>query len=120
MSQITLYCKATVDQAMDAVASACKKEGFEIDEEKDTRMTIRKGSAVAAFFLGWWVKYVVADVKVKEDEEGEVKVSIEWTNAWWRFFVAMMQNPGVMKSYANAVERAVEKAGGEVLERKGG
>ena len=120
MPQITFFLKANTEDAMDAAATAAKKEGFDVVEEKDTRMTIRKGSAALAIFLGWWVKYVVAEVRVKEaDEEGEVKVTIEWTNAWWRFFVAMMQNPSVMKGYANAYERAVEKGGAEVLERKG-
>ena len=118
MPQIIIYAKATVDQAMDGVATACKKEDFVIDSEKDTSMVVRKGSAAAAFFLGWLVKYVVANIKVSEAEDGEVKIVIDYTNAWWRFFVAMMQNPAVMKSFANSVEAGVEKAGGEVTERK--
>jgi hypothetical protein len=116
--QIIIYAKATIDQAMDGVATACKKEDFVIDSEKDTSMTVRKGSAAAAFFLGWLVKYVVATIKVSEAEDGEVKIAIDWSNAWFRWFMAMMQNPGIMKTFANAVESGVEKAGGEVTERK--
>ena len=120
MPIITIFAKATVDQAMDALASAAKKQGFEIDDETDTRLAIRNGSVFMSIMFGIFVKYIKAEARVKEDDEGEVKVTLEWDNPWWRGLFGPAQNAGTMKAFANLFEDKLEGAGGEVLDRKGG
>ena len=48
-----MYIKGTTDQVMDALATTAKKEGFAIDEEKDTRMVVRKGSLFMSIIISW-------------------------------------------------------------------
>lgn len=113
-----MYIKATTDQVMDALASAAKKEGFAIDEEKDTRMTVRKGSLFMSILLGIFVAYAKADAKVTEADDDEVKLTIEWGNPWWQGIFGPMRTKNAMKGYADRFEKALEDAGGEVMDRK--
>lgn len=120
MPTITIFAKATVEQAMDALAASAKRHGFEIDDESDTRLALRQGTALMSFLFGIFVKYLKADARVKEDDEGEVKVTLEWDNPWWRGIFGPAQNASTMKVFANLFEEKLEDDGGEVLERKGG
>ena len=118
MPQITMYIKASTDQVMDALASAAKKEGFAIDEEKDTRMTVRKGSLFMSIMFGIFVVYAKADAKVSEADDGEVKMVLDWSNPWWQGIFGPMRTKNAMKGYADRFEKSVEDAGGEVVDRK--
>lgn len=118
MPQIVMYIKASTDQVMDSLASAAKKEGFAIDEEKDTRMVIRKGSLAMSILLGIFVAYVKTNAKVSEADDGEVKLVLEWSSPWWQGIFGPMRSKGAMKAYADRFEKVVEDAGGEVVDRK--
>ncbi len=118
MPSIIFFAKASDEQAMDALATAAKKEGFAIDEEQDTRMAVRKGTLLMSILFGIIVVYVKADIRVKDDEEGEVRVVIEWTNAWWLGFFGPMRAKTAMNGFADRFETALENDGGDVLERK--
>ena len=118
MPQITIFVKATDEQAMDALAAAAKKEGFAVEEEKATRMTVRKGSLAMSILLGIFVVYAKADVRVQDEDDGEVKVLIVWSNPWWQGFFGPMRTNTAMNGFADRFEKAVEKDGGEVLDRK--
>src|SRR4051794_30522255 len=113
-----MYIKASTDEVMDALASAAKKEGFAIDEEKDTRMTVRKGPLFMSIMFGIFVAYVKSDAKVSEADDGEVKLVLDWANPWWQGIFGPMRAKGAMKAYADLFERVVEDAGGEVVDRK--
>lgn len=119
MPQIAMYVKGTTDQVMDALASACKKEGFDVVEEKDTRMTVRKGNLFMSIMLGIFVVYVKGEARVKDEGEGEVKLILEWTGPWWQGIFGPMRAKNAMVAYANRVEKAIDGTGAEVLERKG-
>lgn len=118
MPQIVMYIKATTDQVMDSLASAAKKEGFAIDEEKDTKMTVRKGSLMMSILLGIFVAYVKAEAKVTEADDGEVKLVLEWSPPWWQGIFGPMRAKGAMKAFADSFEKVVEDEGGEVVDRK--
>jgi hypothetical protein len=113
-----MYVKSTTDQVMDSLAAAAKKEGFTIDEEKDTRMTVRKGSLFMSIMFGIFVAYAKADAKVSEADDGEVKLVLEWGNPWWQGVFGPMRAKNAMKGYADRFEKVVEDAGGEVVDRK--
>ncbi len=120
MPQTTLYVKATVEQVMDALASATKKEGFAIDEEKDTKMTVRKGSLFMSIILGIFVAYVKAEAKAKEADEGEVKFTFDWNGPWWQGIFGPMRARSAMKGLTDRLEKTLENDGHEVTERKDG
>lgn len=118
MPQIVMYIKGTTDQVMDALATAAKKEGFAIDEEKDTRMVVRKGSLFMSIMFGIFVAYAKADAKVTEADAGEQKLVLEWGSPWWQGIFGPMRARNAMKGYADRFEKAVEDAGAEVTDRK--
>ena len=113
-----MYIKGTTDQVMDALAAAAKKEGLTIDEEKDTRMTVRKGSLMMSIILGIFVAYAKAECKVTDADEGEQKLVIEWGNPWWQGIFGPMRAKSAMKAYADRFEKTVEDAGADVTDRK--
>ncbi len=118
MPQIVMYIKGTTDQVMDALASTAKKEGFAIDEEKDTRMTVRKGSLFMSIMFGIFVAYAKCEAKVSEADAGEQKLVLEWGNPWWQGIFGPMRARNAMKGYADRFEKVVEDAGAEVTDRK--
>src|SRR4051794_20402118 len=113
-----MYIKASTDEVMDALASAAKKEGFAIDEEKDTRMTVRKGSLFMSIMFGIFVAYVKSDAKVSEADDGEVKLVRDGANPWWQGIFGRMGGKGAMKPSAALFEKGVEAPGGEGVDRK--
>jgi hypothetical protein len=113
-----MYVKGTTDQVMDALAAAAKKESFAIDEEKSTRMVVRKGSLFMSIMFGIFVAYVKCEAKVSEADDDEVKLVLEWGNPWWQGIFGPMRAKSAMKGFADRFEKAVEDDGAEVLDRK--
>ncbi|MCU0704977.1 MAG: hypothetical protein MUF18_13455 [Fimbriiglobus sp.] len=120
MPLITLFAHATTDQAMDIIASAARHQGYVIDDETNTRMTLRLGSVFMSILLGIFVKYIVIAVRVKPHDDDEVRLTLEWENPWWRGIFASSMNASTARALADLFEEMLEEEGGEVLERKGG
>lgn len=118
MPQIVFYVKGSADQVMDALASAAKKEGLTISEEKETRMTVTKGNLIMSILFGIFVAYAKADCKVTDADDDEQKLVVEWGNPWWQGIFGPMRAKSAMKAYCDRFERLVEDAGAEVTDRK--
>jgi hypothetical protein len=117
MPQIELFTSAPVAAALDAVAASCKPEGFEIDAERETRLTVRKGSLTASILLGVFVVYANAEVRAKETEEGETRLTFDWGTTWWQGVFGPGRTRTAMVGLVDRVEDELEDAGFRSLER---
>jgi hypothetical protein len=117
MPQIELFTNAPVAAALDAVAASCTPEGFAIDSESDTRLTVRKGSLAMSILLGVFVVYANADVKAKETDEGETRLTFEWGTTWWQGVFGPGRTRTAMVALVDRVEDELEDAGFRSLER---
>jgi hypothetical protein len=118
MPTIKLWARASTDDMLDAVLAACKKSGFRVNERRNLKMNVIKGSLTASILLGIFVAYANADVRISEEEDDEVKATFQWNNPWWQGIFGPMRTTGAMKSLVDEVEREIERYDGEIMERK--
>jgi hypothetical protein len=118
MPVFTLYAQASVRQMMDAVAQACKTQGFGIDDERGSRMTISTGSFALSIILGALVLYAHVEVKVTQEDHGEVKATFEYTSTWWQGIAGAWRTNSAIKVLVDDVEKDIKMTGGKVVERK--
>lgn len=117
MPQIVLFTNAPLTAALDSVAQSCRPEGFEIDAETETRLTVRKGSLAMSILLGVFVVYANADVKAKETDDGETRLTFEWGTTWWQGYFGPGRTRTAMVALVDRVEDELEDAGFRSPER---
>jgi hypothetical protein len=76
-----------------------------------------KGSLVASIFLGAFIAYCDFRIWVEEERDRSVAISIERNCPWWSGIIGVNRVKNQAAALADAIEEALEKDGGEVLER---
>ncbi|MFO0937926.1 MAG: hypothetical protein U0798_15600 [Gemmataceae bacterium] len=116
MPRTELYTDASHEEALDAVAEACKPAGFHIVSEGKRKLTVQKGSLATSIFLGAFVVYCNCQVTVERDGD-ELCIDFEWGTTWWQGIFGPMRTKTAMNQLIDHVCDILEDEGREIMER---
>ena len=117
MAGLVIVTDLDAEATLKIAGKVARKLEFATHRVDDWELEATKGSLVASIFLGAFIAYCDFRIWVEEERDRSVAISIERNCPWWSGIIGVNRVKNQATALADAIERALEREGAEVLDR---